>query len=222
MGHGMGAILSGGEFREFVIRPNFSGTAYTAKSNNFQYLCVLFLGLLAPSLLGTTLIFLTRALGRYRFSLILLTVLFLLSQIWAADVFTRGTLAGAALITALLAWKAPTTLLLYFTQITAIALCLNAITNFGYFFMGGLIRDGMVMRSDTAIIGDLLGGAYWFWGAVVTLSSIIILVLGVYYSDKWARRKDIASSDTDETPRTTSTQPPNLWRKLFGTSKPSR
>jgi len=224
LGHGLGAVFSGGKFIEFVIQPNFSGAATTANSSDFQYLCVLFLGLLGPSLLGALLVFLTRALGRYRFALILLTAMLLMSQIWAANMFTRGTLAGAALLTGLLAWKAPKFILLYFTQITAIALCLNAITDFGYFFMGGFIRDGQVMHSDTSKIGDILGGAYWFWGGVITLLSIIILVLGVYYSDKWARRKEGKAGGADErsSPAENRHKPPGLWRKLFGTSKPSR
>jgi len=222
LGHGLGAIFTGATFREFVIRPNFSGTAYTLLTKDSQHLCVLFLGLLGPSLLGAILIILTRALSRYRLSLIFLTALLLMSQIWAADMFTRGTLAGAALLTGLLAWKAPRFLLLYFTQITAIALCLNAITDFGYFFMGGFIRDGQVMQSDTSKIGEILGGPYWLWGSLITLLSVIILVLAVYYSDRWARRKDEKSQSIRPAIAADRHQPPGLWRRLFGTTKSYR
>jgi len=188
LGHGMGAVFTGGRFLELTIYPpNLSGTALTAKSTNFQHLSVLFLGLLAPSLLGVVMIFLTRGLSWYRVSLILLTVLLVLSQIWAADMFTRLTLAMAAIILGGMAWKMPSSWLVYITQILAIALCLDALTDFSYFFMGGGVINGVVMQSDTAKIGGILGGPHWLWGAVITLLSIIILVMGVFFSDKWAR-----------------------------------
>jgi len=188
LGHGMGAILTGGSFSKLTIYPpNLSGTALTSTTNNFQRLSVLFLGLLAPSLLGVVMIFLTRGLSWYRASLILLTVLLVLSQLWAADMFTRLTLAISALIFGGMAWKIPSSWLVYITQILAIALCLDALTDFRYFFMGGGVIDGVMMQSDTASISRILGLRYWFWGAVVTLLSIIILVLGVFFSDKWAR-----------------------------------
>ena len=188
LGHGLGAIFTGGEFKKLTIYPpSLSGTALTYTTHSFQKLSVLFLGLLAPSLLGVVMIFLTRGLSRYRLSLIILAVLLLVSQIWAADAFTRLALAFGASLIGAMAWKFPVNWLVYLTQILAIALCIDALTDFSYFFVGGGEINGQVMSSDTAKIGSILGGPYWLWGGVVTLLTIIILVFGVYFSDKWAR-----------------------------------
>ena len=110
-----------------------------------------------------------------------------MSQIWAADAFTRLALAFGASLIGAMAWKLPVNWLVYVTQILAIALCIDALTDFSYFFVGGGEINGQVMSSDTAKIGSILGGPYWLWGGVVTLLTILILVFGVYFSDKWAR-----------------------------------
>ncbi len=190
LGHGLGAIFTGGRFSELTVFPNFSGLAQTATSNDFQRVMVILLGLLGPSLLGVLMIVLTRALNWYRVAIVVLAVLLAISQIWAADSFTRTTLAVGMIVLALIAWKVPNQAVLYVSHILAIALCLNALTGFGYFFIGSGQVGGSVYQSDTAVMADILFGPYWFWGGIIAALSIIILFLGVVLSDKWARKKD--------------------------------
>ncbi len=189
LGHGMGAIITGGRFIELTVFPNFSGLALTGTSNSFQRVMVLVVGLLGPSLLGVLMIILTRALNWYRLAIIVLAVLLAMSQIWAADSFTRLALAGWMLILAAIAWKVPNKALLYVSHIIAIALCLDALTGFGYFFIGNGEIDGSLYRSDTGAISDILGGPHWLWGGLIAALSVVILFAGVVLSDKWARRK---------------------------------
>lgn len=190
LGHGLGAIFSGGKFIELTVFPNFSGLARTAKSTNFQQAVITIGGLLGPSLLGVLMIFMTRALNWYRIAIIVLAALFAMSQIWAADSFTRLALAGGTVILGLIAWKTPNQAVLYIAHIIAIALCLNALTGFGYFFIGNAEIAGSLYRSDTGKLSDVLGGPYWMWGGLIATLSILISVSGVIFSDKWARRKD--------------------------------
>ncbi len=194
LGHGLGAVFTGGKFIELTVFPNFSGLALTATSNNFQRAMVILLGLLGPSLLGVLMIVLTRALNWYRVALIVLAVLLAVSQIWATDSFTRTALGGGTIILGLIAWKIPNQAVLYVSHIIAIALCLNALTGFGYFFIGSAEIAGSPYQSDTAVMSDILGGPYWMWGALIAALSIVILVAGVVLSDKWARRKDAPPS----------------------------
>ena len=190
LGHGLGAVFTGGRFIELTVFPNFSGIAQTATENNFQRAMVILLGLLGPSLLGVLMIILTRALNFHRAALIVLALLMALSQIWAADSFTRMALGGGTLILVLIAWKIPTQAVLYVSHIIAIALCLNALTGFGYFFIGNAEVSGSLYRSDTGVMSDIFGGPHWLWGGLITALSVVILVAGVVLSDKWARRKD--------------------------------
>jgi len=189
LGHGLGAVFTGGRFIELTVFPNFSGLAQTATSNNFQRAMVIILGLLGPSVLGVLMIILTRALNWYRVAIIVLTALLVISQLWAADSFTRITLAGGALILGLIAWKVPNHAVLYIAHIIAIALCLSALTGFGYFFMGNAEIAGSLYRSDSGALADILGGPHWIWGGLTAALSIVILLAGVILSDKWAQKK---------------------------------
>lgn len=190
LGHGLGAVFTGGRFIELTVFPNFSGVAQTATVNDFQRVMVILLGLLGPCLLGVLMIVFTRALNWYRIAIIILAVLLTMSQIWAADSFTRLALGGGTVILALIAWKVPDQAVLYISHIIAIALCLNALTGFGYFFIGNAEVAGSLYRSDTGVMADLLGGPHWLWGGLIAALSVVILLAGVILSDKWARRKD--------------------------------
>ncbi len=190
LGHGLGALVSGGKFIELTVFPNFSGVAQLATQNSFQELMAILLGLLGPSLLGVLMIVLTRALNWYRVAIIVLAALLAVSQIWAADSFTRIALGGGTVILAIIGWKVPSQAVLYIAHIIAIALCLNALTGFGYFFIGNAEVAGSLYRSDTGVMADLLFGPHWLWGGLIAILSVIILFAGVIFSDKWARRKD--------------------------------
>ena len=190
LGHGLGALVSGGKFIELTVFPNFSGVAQLATQNSFQELMAILLGLLGPSLLGVLMIVLTRALNWYRVAIIVLAALLAVSQIWAADSFTRIALGGGTVILAIIGWKVPSQAVLYIAHIIAIALCLNALTGFGYFFIGNAEVAGSLYRSDTGVMADLLFGPHWLWGGLIAILSVIILFVGVIFSDKWARRKD--------------------------------
>lgn len=188
LGHGLGALLTGGGFTSLKIYPSFSGVATTLTQTDFQRVVVIIMGLLGPSLLGAILIIGTRAFNWSRACLIGLTLMLLMSQLWAADLFTRATLGAAVLLIGLCAWKLPRTPILYLAHIIAIAFCLTALTGFGYFFIGNADISGALYRSDTGVLSDILGGPFWLWGALLTALSIFILISSVLFADRWARR----------------------------------
>jgi len=103
LGHGLGAIFTGGKFVDLIVMPNFSGLARTQTVNPFQRSMVILVGLLGPSLLGVLMIFLTRGLNWYRVAIIVLAALLAMSQIWAGDKFTRLALGGWTLVLVLIA-----------------------------------------------------------------------------------------------------------------------
>lgn len=188
-GHGLGAIATGGEFYKLTVFSNFSGVAETGTSSSFSRAMVIVFGLLGPSALGVLMIGLTRGLGRYRFALLVMAALLFLTLVWAADLFTVTTIIVSGAVAGLIGWKAADKVVFYAAHIVAIALCLTALTGFGYFFMGNAVVSGALYRSDTGILADLWGVTHWFWGGVMVVISVLMLVAGVYYSDKLARRK---------------------------------
>lgn len=202
LGHGMGAVITGGTFQTLTIYPSLSGVAYTLTSTDFQRIMVILLGLLGPSLLGAAMIIVTRALHWPRAGLIALTLLLAISQLWAADLFTRAALGAAALILGICAWKLPARPLLYTAHFVAIALGLTALTGFSYFFIGNADISGALYRSDTGILSDILGGPHWFWGGLLAALSVIILIGSAILADMWARR--IEAKQTQHTPHAAS------------------
>jgi hypothetical protein len=189
LGHGLGAMMTGGEFYKLTIYPNFSGLAQTASLSTFSRAATVIVGLMGPTILGVIMIFMTRALSAYRFTLLLLAALLALSLFRAADGFTFITLSVSAGLFALAGWRLPHRVLLYVTTIIAIALCLNALTSFGYFFIGGGEVGGRLYRSDTGVLADLWFGPHWLWGLLLAFFSILILFSGVILSDRWARKR---------------------------------
>lgn len=186
-GHGLGAIITGGRFVELTVFPNFSGVAQTATRSDFSRAMVIVFGLLGPSVLGVFMIALTRAFSLYRLAILALAGLLALSLIWAADGFTLITLGAGAVILGLMGWKLSDRILLYVAYVVAIALCLSALTGFGYFFMGNADVAGGTYRSDTGVLADLWGGPHWLWGGLMVILSVVILIGGVFLSDRWAQ-----------------------------------
>ena len=113
LGHGLGAIMTGGRFLELTVFPNLSGVALTETRSDFSRAIVVIMGLLGPSLLGVIMIGLTRGFGRYRLSMLLLACILAISLIWAADLFTVAAICAATLIIGLLGWKLPDRILIF-------------------------------------------------------------------------------------------------------------
>ncbi len=189
LGHGLGALMTGGRFLELTVYPDFSGVALTQTYGVVSRAAVIIVGLIGPSVLGVLMIGLTRGLGRYRLAMMGLSALLATSLIWAADLFTFAAVGAGALLTGLVGWMLPDRALLYVAYILAIALCLSALTGFGYFFIGNAEVAGAEYRSDTGVLADLWGGPYWLWGGLLALLSVGLLAVGVIASDRLARQR---------------------------------
>ena len=46
-------------------------------------------------------------------------------------------------------------------------------------FSGQAVVNGVVHRSDSAVIAQALLLPYWFWGGLVALISMLLLLLGI-------------------------------------------
>ncbi len=185
LGHGLGALMTGGSFLKMIVSPDFSGTAHTAVSGQGARVVVILSGLLAPAFVGGGLLVLSRGFRQSRLALGLLTFgLILTGVLWAGDGFTRITVLAAGLIIGLLAFRAPPHIRQIAAQMIAISICLNAVTHIDYFFMRGGVSGGRAMTSDTGALAQIIGLPHLFWAMMLTVFSMGILYVSVRMSGK--------------------------------------
>jgi len=176
MGHGMGALISGGEFKRMIITPRFGGRAFVTTTGTVSHVMVLVVGLLGPSLVGAIMLIMSRGWHMSGFVLSLLCLaLFTSAFVWAGDPFTKITLLTLA-VAVFGVWVLGGRFIRSLAaQIIAIELCLNAVMGFDYFFSGTATVAGDTSASDTADLVQLLGGTHILWGLFLSVISILIL-----------------------------------------------
>ena len=184
MGHGITALLMGGNFEKFVMWPDGSGTAYWsayADIGRFPKALIAFGGLIAPAIMASICLILGRSgkasrVGLYAFAFICLVSLILVVRNLFGIIFV--TLCG--LIAFALA-KIPktTTIPQYSMLILAITLLTSVFSRGDYLFTPTAETATGVMPSDVGQIADNLLLPYWFWGGLIALLSVLILILGI-------------------------------------------
>jgi len=176
LGHGLGAIISGGSFDRMVISPNFSGLAHTFSGSDWERVVVLLGGLLGPACAGAIMLILARRLNQSRLTLFLLAgALIATLVLWAGDNFTRFSVLGFAIVVTAIAVKAYPLVRTLAAHIIALAFCLNAVADFSYFFMSTKKAGLDGVTTDTSALADIVGGPHIFWALVPSVLSIIIL-----------------------------------------------
>ncbi|MCF6219503.1 MAG: M50 family metallopeptidase [Robiginitomaculum sp.] len=176
LGHGLGAIISGGSFDQMIITPQFSGLAHTFTGNDWERVVVLLGGLLGPAIAGAVMLILSRRLDQSRLALFLLAgALVATLFLWAGDNFTRMSMLGFALVVSLIAFKAWPWVVAVSAHIIALAFCLNAVADFSYFFMNSADVGNYAGKSDTSALAEIIGGPHLFWALVPSVLSILIL-----------------------------------------------
>ncbi len=178
LGHGLGAIVSGGRFESMVITPGLSGLAHTFSGSNFERIIVLLGGLLGPSIAGAIMLIMSRRLGLNRLALFLLAGALLATVVlWAGDMFTRVSVLSFGVAVTAMAFMGHRALRHLFAHIIAISFCLNAVSQFGYIFMNKANVGGYAGLSDTGVLAEIIGGPHLFWAVVVSALSLFILYL---------------------------------------------
>lgn len=190
LGHGLGAIISGGSFEQMIITPRFSGLAHTFSGSDFERVVVLLTGLLGPAIAGGLMLILTRRFGHSRPALLILAAaLFATLVLWAGDNFTRISVLGFALVVSVIAVKASPLIRSVSAHIIALAFCLNAVADFSYFFMNSSSLEINGGKSDTTALADIIGGPHIFWALVPSILSIIILFTAFKFSGGFGKKR---------------------------------
>lgn len=187
MGHGLTALLLGGEFESLEIYKNGGGLAYAHASPGWGDALVAAGGLLAPPLLGATILALVHGPRRARVVLAVLAGALVLSL--AIYVRSAAGIIAMPLVAALLGWAAwwgfaakPQRRVLL-AQLLAVILAIDTVTRMVVYAFTDKLANGA--RSDVLLIADNLGGHYLLWGLAIVVVALGMLWLGLWWA--WRR-----------------------------------
>jgi len=181
MGHGLTALLLGHQFDEMRLHADGSGMAlWQGHPGGLETALIAAGGLLGPTLAGVGLLLLSGATRLARMLLMWLALLLLVSMaLWSRNIFGLGFLLAWAMVLLLGARYLPAASAAFTLQLIAITLCLSWFTDLDYMFSSQAVVDGVVHLSDSAVIAQALLLPYWFWGGLVALVSMLLLLWGV-------------------------------------------
>lgn len=182
MGHGLTALVVGGEFRRLDVFADASGLARTTSTAAWQRGLTAAGGLLAPPILGAFLLAMSRGPRRARAFLAAIVAAIVLSlALWVRSPVGLLTLPLLALVVGLFVsakigtpWRR-----MVFAQFLGVVLAIDTVTRVDYLFKASVTIDGETRRSDISAVAEAFGGHYLSWGLLLSALSIALLALGL-------------------------------------------
>ena len=186
MGHGLSALLVGGNFEQLVLHSDGSGLAvWSGSPGRVGTALVAAGGLVGPSVAGVLMLLLS---GSPRWSRGVLAVLsaFLVVcvLVWTRNVFGVAYLLGMAAAFGLAARFFSDSLASFLVHLLAVTLCLSWFSNLGYLFSSQAVVNGVSHPSDSAVIAQALWLPYWFWSGLIAALSLAGVLFGVWFSGR--------------------------------------
>ncbi len=180
MGHGVTAVLLGGNFQKLLIFPNGSGVAFhngPVALGPIGRALVAAGGPMGPPIAGAAFILAGRRFRSAQLSLIFLAVFLILSAaLWVRSPF--GLLAVSLLGLGILSISlfAPRWFQGFAIQFLGVQACVSSFHQLDYLFTRDAIIGGRLMLSDSAQIAQQLLLPYWVWGGLMAIASLVLLV----------------------------------------------
>ncbi|MDF1663843.1 MAG: M50 family metallopeptidase [Planctomycetota bacterium] len=195
MGHGLMAKLWGHEFMHLEIYSNGGGVAFhRGSSGRIGRAMIAAAGLLGPAFAGSLLILFgrkeksARRILQVLGAIMALSVILYVAKTWYGYVMISlwsAVLFGAAAF-------ASDKICYFFVQFLGVQFCINNYKDFNYMFSKGFYRGGVWMTSDTGSIAENLFLPYWFWGALIALSSVAMLGGALWFANSSGDRPGAA------------------------------
>lgn len=177
MGHGLMALLLGGQFQKLQIFSNGSGVATYAIRTSLGPVghgLVAAAGPMGPPLAGAALILASRSFTAASLSLKILGSFLLISTlIWVRSLFGLVAIPLLGLIILLISLRASRWVQGVAIQFLGVQACVSTYHQLDYLFS---YTAGPLGLSDTAQMQRYLLLPYWFWGGLMAIASLIILV----------------------------------------------
>lgn len=182
LGHGVAAVLVGGEFISFKMWADGSGVAlHTAPSGGAANAFIAAGGLCGPAVAAGLMISLAPrpkwaryALGAFGALLALAVILVVRNGFGLA--FT-SILAALALLVAI---RGSDVLAQGSLLFLAVQLALSVYSRGDYLFMKSAQTSAGLMPSDSEHMAQAMGGSYWFWGGMCAAFSVAMLAAGAW------------------------------------------
>ncbi len=180
MGHGLAAMLLGGNFRQLQIFPNGSGFAIHSGSlflGPVGRAVVSAAGPMAPPIVGGLIILASRRWRTAQLSLLLLGGALVLSTlIWVRSLFGLVAIPLLGILVLAVALYAPRWVQIFTVQFLGVQACVSTYHQMDYLFTRQAIIGGQRLLSDSGQIAQNLLLPHWFWGGLMAIASLIILV----------------------------------------------
>ncbi|MBF2078492.1 MAG: M50 family metallopeptidase [Synechococcales cyanobacterium T60_A2020_003] len=179
MGHGLMAMLLGGNFEKLLIFPNGSGIAMHSGSlflGRLGQALVNAAGPMGPPVAGAALILLSRGRSSTRTGLLVLGAVLLISTlIWVRSLFGWVAIPLLGLSILAIALNSKPWLQAFAIQFLGVQACISTYHQVNYLFTEKAVINGQMMLSDSGQIAQALFLPYWFWGGLMAVASLIIL-----------------------------------------------
>lgn len=191
LGHGLAALLAGGTFESLKLFADGSGVAATRSPGTpLARAWVAAGGLFGPPLLGALLFVLARNARLARAALGVMALVLLVALLcWVRNALGWIWTGACTALLIGVAARGSVAVAQAFTCFLAVQLCLASLTRMDYLF-AARARTGLgELASDSAQIAAQLGGPHWFWGGLVMIGSIGLMLagLGWFLRAGWAR-----------------------------------
>ncbi len=179
LGHGLTALILGGNFHKLELFPDGSGVAYWSGQvflGGIGASLVAFGGPVGPTIFGSIFMLSSRNLNRTRIILFLLSLLMIISvALWVRTLFGAGILLIMAALIMLISLKSNEKFCKYTLQFLAVQCFLSLYLSIDYLFSCGGSSELGVYYSDTCHIQKYLFLPYWFWAGVIVAFSLLMI-----------------------------------------------
>lgn len=183
MGHGLTAMMLGGDFYKLEIFPNGSGLA-SHSANNFLGSIgngiIAMGGPLGPTIAGSILILSSSKEKISKIVLLILGIFMILSVIvWVRSFFGAIFIGTLGFLIVYITYKKNYNVYSFLAQILGLLAFTSTYQSFDYFMSQGGSINGNNYVSDTGFMEQYLLLPYWFWGGFIVLVSIVLLFLSI-------------------------------------------
>jgi len=193
MGHGLTAILLGGDFHKLLLFSDGSGLAYNSVSfgGRLGRALVLMGGPLGPAVAGGIFILSGRRAKTAHWCLMALGCVMLLSVLlWIRTWFGAIAITLWGLLILFLAFETPKKIQAFMIQFMGMQAIVSTYHQKDYLFGGGAVNiNGGNLVSDTGKLAEYLFLPHWFWAALIMVISASIF---------WFSLKSAYGSDDGE------------------------
>jgi hypothetical protein len=193
LGHGMAALLVGGRFERLQMYADGSGVALTAASTTWQHALTIAGGLVGPAVAAALGFAVARRASWARWGLGAIGLLLVWAMVFKVrtgfGLAVAGVLASTALV---VAWRARADWAQLVLGFLSVQLALSVFSRGDYLFTDKAMTGAGVGLSDSAALGQLLGGPYWLWGGVCAAFSLVALAVGAWLMLRGVARQPAA------------------------------